>query len=155
MLHVQRRLLHFHWCREILWGKRGWYWHSIYVFFSSILAVVFLFFFLSFFKYLFLFTPLYFSLSCFHLWETKWNEFWGEMNTPGGKKIKLGGDSTEGDMGATSLPLLVPRFRLPRTVFCSFIRKVLYARSACYYTFICRVMVEISSPCSQTKTNDS
>ena len=44
-------------------------------------------------------TPLYFSLSCFHLRETKWNEFWGEMNTLGGKEIKLGGDSTEGDMG--------------------------------------------------------
>ena len=29
----------------------------------------------SFFIYLFLFTPLYFSLSCFHLRETKRNEF--------------------------------------------------------------------------------
>ena len=78
-----------------------------------------------------------------------------KRNTLRGKEIKLGGDFTVRDMGAASLPHLVPRFRLPRTVFCSFIRKVLYARSACYYTFICRVMVEISSPCSQTKTNDS
>ena len=78
------------------------------------------------------------------------------MNALGGEANQLEGDVTLGDVGGFHLlPLLVPRFRFPRTLFCFLIRKVPYARLACYYTFICRFMVEISSPCSQTKTNDS
>ena len=78
------------------------------------------------------------------------------MNALGGEANQLEGDVTQGDVGGLHLlPLLVPRFRFPRILFCFFIRKVPYARLACYYTFICRVMVEISSPCFQPKTNDS
>ena len=115
-----------------------------------------------FFFFFFLFLNIYFSLLhstflylvsiCGRLNEMNFEVKWIHQ---GARKLSLGVTPPRAIWGATSLPLLVPRFRLPRTVFCSFIIKVLYARSACYYTFICRVMVEISSPCSQTKTNDS